>query len=146
MMRYVSSMELTNSSPQTLKPKVGRVPAAPAPARVYTPPSYPTFLRRSMLALGCAVLFLGVTAFSVGGGKGLGRVSVSDAIASTTTPDPSQEKAHKPGSVVIQEGNGTIVGQMTKISPEMEQVTEIKTASRDGKSTSEDLLSIVGKY
>ena len=93
------------------------------------------------------MLFVGAAALSFKSGKGvLGHVSVSDALASTFSPAPVAPAKASTGSVMIQEDNGTIVGQMTKISPEAEQVTEIKTASAGGKNVREDLLTIVGKY
>ena len=144
----MASMDTTSAQTTEFRAKVGRVPAAVAfePVERIVHPFKPTvFMRRLMVASGCAVLFFSAALLSFKGGQGLlDHVAVSEAQASSAPSAPTVSKA--PGAVVIQEDSGTIVGQLTKITPEAEQVTEIKTASTSGKSTSEDLLTIVGKY
>ena len=132
-----------------MKPKVGRVPAAAFESHKESslPRPRSAFLPRLLIASSCAVLFMGAAALSFNEGKGtFGRVSVADALASGFAPASVADAKH-PSSVVIEEENGTIVGQLTKIAPpEGEQVTEIKTASTGGRSVREELLSIIGKY
>ena len=133
----------TQNTSSAIRPKIGRVPAlppleAPAVPRVVAPRR--RNLYRPLMALSFMMMFIGVAALSVKSGSG---VSVSEAIASTFNHE--QQPARDASSRVhIQEETGTIVGQLTKIAPETEQVVEIKTASTNGKSPREDLLSIVG--
>ena len=153
MMRYMPSMDEALTTPMAIRPKVGRVPAASPAYPGKTEKTYvasrsrSSLLQRLAIATTCAVLFVAAAALSFKSGKGvLGNVSVSDALASTFSSAPAPAPKPVAGAVMIQEENGTIVGQLTKIAPENEQVTEIKTASSGNRSVREDLLSIIGKY
>lgn len=65
---------------------------------------------------------------------------VSDAMASVPVPG-------KPGqTIVLQDKSEIIIGQLTRIPSETEQITEIKPITEVDKSSGRELLSIISKY
>ena len=124
--------------PSTLRPKIGRVPSSSAHKRFIGGAFQPAYVVLPVLAL----LVFGFTAISA---DNKSPISAAQAASSLSEQPRSLRMAKGSQMIVLKEGSGTIVGQMTKILPENDQVTEIRTASVEQKDR-QNLLSIVGKY
>lgn len=124
------------------KPKIHRLPALPAQTGGLASLENAAILR-SLWAFGA----VGMLVLSFSFYQHYATESPSDAqIKALAAMAPAAAPDLSGSSIYIKGSEGTIVGQMAKIPPEREKMTDLKNAIDVNKGTGQDLLAIISKY